>query len=257
MFDEEEYEKTSKKYGELKRLLSHSCCYHLNGASHKQLGELEERGFYTFFKNLKKGSKILDLGSGTGTLISLAKLCNLKPYGVELSPEVTKISQDKLKQIFPNKTPLTECKNYFDEDFPNYEFEDGTKVSDMNALVCYNYNRVHSTDLYMNLFVRKEFKIGTIFRPADNIDLFINKRIEKLGKEIYLASGLEEYDLGYYKKIKEATFRKEALEELNEELFKTPYTRLTVEILAKYNQEYNQSIEKPKTKPKQYGEALF
>ena len=88
------------------------------------------------FANVKKNSKILDIGCGTGSLLySLSKDKSLKLYGTDLSKDMLKIANEKLKDNANLKLGNVENnllkykKNYFDYIFiedafhhlPNYE----------------------------------------------------------------------------------------------------------------------------------------
>ena len=68
--------------------------------------------------NIKKNSRILDAGCGTGNLLMLLQKKNLKLYGIDISEEMLKIARKKLENKAKLKLIALENikfrNNYFD-----------------------------------------------------------------------------------------------------------------------------------------------
>ena len=78
------------------------------------------------YLNIKKNSRILDIGCGTGNFLSILekKNKNLKLYGIDISKEMLKIAETRLKSstLLINSAEEIKFKNEFDYVFSTEAF---------------------------------------------------------------------------------------------------------------------------------------
>ncbi len=115
------------------------------------------------FVNVKKGSKILDAGCGTGNLLKILENEDkiLKLYGIDISNKMLKIARKKLKNAkikLESVEKLNFKKNYFD-----YVFS-------IDA-----FHHYYNQRLVMRNFYRILKKNGYIIVVDFNFGIFLNK----------------------------------------------------------------------------------
>jgi len=143
------------------------------------------------FVNVKKNSKILDAGCGTGNLLKILEDKNkgLKLYGVDISKEMLKIAKKKLKKAkikLEAAEKLTFKKKYFDYVFSVDAFHH-----------YYNY------DLVMRNFYRVLKRDGCLIVVDFSFGIFFNK-IEPGNNEMHTAREFKELFKKYkFKDIKQ------------------------------------------------------
>jgi len=120
------------------------------------------------FVKVKKNSKILDAGCGTGNLLKILedKNANLKLYGVDISKEMLKIARKKLKNV-KIKLGATE-KLTFKKDYFDYIFS-------IDA-----FHHYYSHDLVMRNFYRILKKDGCLIIVDFSFGIFLNKIFSKI-----------------------------------------------------------------------------
>ncbi len=120
------------------------------------------------FVNVKKNSKILDAGCGTGNLLKILETKDraLKLYGVDISKEMLKIARKKLKNTKIKLEAVEKIsfkKNYFDYIFSIDAFH-------------HYYNH----DLVMRNFYRILKKNGYLIIVDFSFGIFFNKIFSKI-----------------------------------------------------------------------------
>ncbi|MEK6832481.1 MAG: class I SAM-dependent methyltransferase [Nanoarchaeota archaeon] len=147
------------------------------------------------FVNVKKKSKILDAGCGTGNLLKILEDENkgLELYGVDISKEMLKIARKKLKNAkirLEAVEKLSFKKDYFDYVFSIDAFQ-----------LFYDY------DLVMRNFYRILKKGGYLVVVDYSFGIFLNKIFNKIGpgnNEMHTALGFKELFKKYkFKYIKQ------------------------------------------------------
>lgn len=118
------------------------------------------------FVNIKRKSKILDAGCGTGNLLKILEDENkdLELYGVDISEEMLKIARSKLKNVkmkLEAAEKLSFKKDYFDYVFSVDAFHHYYE----NKLVMRNFYRVLKRDGY---FVVVDFSFGVFLNKIFN-----------------------------------------------------------------------------------------
>lgn len=87
---------------------------------HKYPFDKYYEGLYYIFNNIKKGSRVLDIGFGTGTLTKRLYDNNCDIYGIDFSEEMIKISQEKMSNA---KLFHYDFNNGLPEDIENIKFD--------------------------------------------------------------------------------------------------------------------------------------
>lgn len=151
------------------------------------------------FINIKKGSKILDAGCGTGNLLKILndRNDNLKLYGADISKEMLKIARKKEKNAklkLESVEKLSFRKNYFD-----YVFS-------IDA-----FHHYYDYTLVMRNFYRVLKKGGYLIVVDFNFCVFFNKifnRIEPGNNKMHTAPEFKDLFKEYrFKDIKQKKLR--------------------------------------------------
>jgi SAM-dependent methyltransferase len=201
---------------------------------------------YRFEDFPQTGAKGLDLGSGLGYLLARIKLTGNEGYGVEINPFVARISRNKLGQMFGNSSPQVLTADYFDPNFPELEFKDGTKVLDIKTFFCYSYNGGHAFDILFNVMARNEFSIGSsiYFEEGPSAGSF-HEEFGKVAFKLIDKTGycfIKDSCGGILVKNKETTLKQEELKLFNQQLFNTEYKRINPFMPS----DYKIKVERPK-----------
>lgn len=88
----------------------------IKGAPFAPLGKERIKAMFELLE-IKKGKKLVDLGSGDGRIVLEASRKNLQAFGYEINPILYLISKIKLK----NKGKVL-LKNYWKQDLSKYEY---------------------------------------------------------------------------------------------------------------------------------------
>ena len=120
------------------------------------------------FVNVKKGSKILDAGCGTGNLLKILEdeNKNLRLYGIDISEEMLKVARKKLKLV-KIKLGSVEKLN-FKKDFFDYIFS-------IDA-----FHHYYNSTLVMRNFYRILKKGGYLVIVDFSFSIFFNKIFSRI-----------------------------------------------------------------------------
>ena len=94
---------------------------HAWGDEEKELQQVQQK----FVEYFKKGSKVLDIGSGRGVFLEMLKKNGIKPVGIELDSEMVKVSKSKGLVVYNSDANeyLSNTKEKFDGIFASHIIE--------------------------------------------------------------------------------------------------------------------------------------
>lgn len=138
---------------------------------------------------IKKGSKILDTGCGTGNLLHILerKNKNLKLYGVDISEKMLQIARKKVKMADITNVSVTNLDKKFEANYFDYVFSVDAfhhfpnRKTVMNSFYrILNYNgRLVITDFDFGIILNKIF---TVLEPG-NTGVYTKEQIRDLFKK--------------------------------------------------------------------------
>jgi len=218
-----EYEKIAEKeLRDLELTFEHEFD-EMNGGIHRPYPRENVPIIYSYLKHLDKFQKVLDLGAGTGYLLKILEMLNLKPYGVEAINQVAKVGRKNLEGCCIDEVPEILICNYFDPEFMKQKFLDGTKINEFKAVVCRTYNSGHAVDVLYNVLAK--FQQGTVvlLDNEPNLDKFeVSQKLKDLSNEMFSKSGFSNLDRLILKKTSKTNFSDNTLIEFNEALLNEP-----------------------------------
>lgn len=198
-----DYEKINK------RLFNRIAKYYDKGVFHTFMINFQNKVVQKI--NIKKNSKILDVGCGTGSLLVTLKNknLNLSLYGIDISEEMLKIARKKLSKKEILKVAKAENlpfeKNYFDyifctEAFHHFSNQDRAMKNFYKSLK--NQSRLIIADFDFGFIANKIFhfiepgntKTNTKkeMKELFNRNNFKNVEQEKIGIFVFLTRGIKQ-----------------------------------------------------------------
>lgn len=122
------------------------------------------------FSGAKKGQSSLDIGAGDGRIVMAFAKNGTKAYGVELNPFLVFLAKWKIKRAGLSKNAFVYWKNFWNEDFSNYD-----------VITVYGISYMMKK---LEIKIKKEAKKGT--KIISNSYRFPNLKPEKEKDFVYL-----------------------------------------------------------------------
>tara|TARA_B100000315_G_C14576839_1_gene588326 strand:+ start:1158 stop:1688 length:531 start_codon:yes stop_codon:yes gene_type:complete len=122
------------------------------------------------FANLKKGNKVVDLGSGNGKIVIAFAKKGIESHGFEINPILAWLSRRKIKRLNLQKKAFIHRKNFWNQNF-----------SDFDIITIFQIGKIMPK---LESKLQKELKKGA--KVISNIWIFPNWKYKEKKGEVYL-----------------------------------------------------------------------